>query len=138
MDIMKLGTELLLSKITGGAQADNGAVQAALAGLIGQGDGLDIAGLVSSMQSGDLADIAKSWLGDGSNASISQDQIRGMVDGGKLSQLAAAVGSDESSVLSGLQEAMPQMVDKSSSGGSLLDAVGGLSEAADLAKGLFK
>jgi len=138
MDLMKLGTQLLMSKLGGGAQSNSGAIQAALGSLLGKGDSPDLAGLISGLQSGGLGDIAKSWLGDGANASISADQIKDVVDSNKLSQLAAAAGTDENSILSGLQEAMPQMVDKASSGGSLLDSLGGLAGVASLAKGFLK
>lgn len=134
---MKLGTQLLMSKMSGGASADSGAVQNALGSLLGGGDKPDIGGLLSGLQSGGLGDVAKSWLGDGDNAPISTDQIKDVVDGNKLTQLASVLGTDEGSVLSGLQDAMPQMVDKASSGGSLLDSIGGISGAAKLAKGLL-
>jgi len=135
MDIMKLGTQLLLSKV--GGNADSSAVQNALGGLLGNGDAPDMGGLISGLQSKGLGDIAGSWLGDGDNSPISAEQLKGAVDGNKLSQLASALGTDEGSVLSGLQDAMPQMVDKASSGGSLLDSIGGLGGAAKLAKGLL-
>ncbi len=138
MDILKLGTELLMSKIGGGGQTDLGAVQAALSSLIGNGDSLDLAGLVSGMQSGGLEETAKSWLGDGDNSPISSDQIKNVIEGNKLSQLASVTGTDENSILSGLQEVIPQMVDKSSKGGSLFDSIGGLGGAADLAKSFLK
>ena len=138
MDLMKLGTQLLMSKLGGNAQGNSSAIQAALGGLLGNGDSPDMAGLVNSLQSGGLGDIAQSWLGDGDNAAISADQIKNVVDSNKLSDLAAAAGTDENSILSGLQEAMPQMVDKASSGGSLLDSVGGLAGVASLAKGFLK
>jgi uncharacterized protein YidB (DUF937 family) len=136
MDIMKLGTQLLMSKLSSSG-ADSNAVQNALGSLLGNGDSPDIAGLLNNLQSGGLGDIAKSWLGDGANASISAEQVKNVVDDNKLSQLASVLGTNESNVLSGLQEAMPQMVDKASSGGSLLDSIGGLGGAAKLAKGLL-
>lgn len=137
MDILKIGTQLLMSKISGGANADPSVVQSALAGLLGNGEKADIGSLVSGLQSGGLGDIVSSWLGDGENAAISAEQVKGAVDEQKLSALASALGTDEGSVLSGLQEAIPQVVDKSSSGGSLLDSIGGLAGAAKLAKGLL-
>ena len=136
MDIMKLGTQILMSKLSN-SNADAGAVQTALGSLLGNGDTPDIAGLLSNLQSGGLGDIAKSWLGDGANAGISSEQVKNVVDSNKLSELASVLGSDENTVLSGLQEAMPQMVDNASSGGSLLDSIGGLGGAAKLAKGLL-
>lgn len=138
MDLMKIGTQLLMSKLGGSGQANSSAVQSALGSLLGGGDSLDMAGLVNSLQSGGLGDIAKSWLGDGSNEAISTNQIKEVVDKDKLSQLASAADTDENSILSALQDAMPQMVDKASSGGSLLDSIGGLAGAANLAKGFLK
>jgi len=137
MDIMELGTQLLKSKLGGDANADSGAIKNALGNLLGDGDAPDIGSLISKLQSGGLGDVAKSWLGDGDNAEISADQLKNVIDDNKLSELASALGTDEGSVLSGLQEAMPQMVDKASSGGSLLDSIGGISGVVNLAKGLL-
>ena len=134
---MKLGAQLLMSKLSSSTNADSSAVQNALGSLMGNGETPDIGSLLSGLQSGGLGDIAKSWLGDGDNAPISADQVRNVVDGNKLSKLASVLGTDEDSVLSGLQEAMPQIVDKASSGGSLLDSIGGISGVANLAKGLL-
>ncbi len=136
MDIMKLGTQLLMSKI-GNNQADPGAVQNMLGSLLGAGDSLDITGLLGSLQSGGMGDIVQSWLGDGANAPISAEQVKNVIDESKLSQLASMLQTDENTVLSGLQDAVPQMVDNASSGGNLLDSIGGISGAANLAKGLF-
>ena len=43
----------------------------------------------------------------------------------------------ESEAVGGLQDAMPQMMDQASSGGSLLDSIGGISGAIGLAGKLF-
>ncbi len=45
--------------------------------------------------------------------------------------------TDEESLLQGLSEALPAIVDKSSSGGSRLDAIGGIDGALNMAKKLF-
>ena len=137
MDILKIGTQLLMSKLGGGAGANTGAVQKALGSLLGKGDSPDISSLLSGLQSGGLEGVVNSWLGDGDNEPISADQLKGAVDGEKLTELASALGTDEETVLSGLQDAVPEMVDKSSSGGSLLDSIGGIAGAAKLAKGLL-
>lgn len=140
MDIMKMGAEILSQKLQGGgASADTDAVKSALEGVLGgEGGGLDYGSIISGLQEGGLADVVGSWLGDGANEGISTNQLQDLLGGDKIGQLASALNSDEGSILSGLQEALPQMVDKSSSGGSLLDSVGGLGAVAGLAKGLFK
>lgn len=135
MDIMELGAQILAQKLGGDAGQQQSNVQDVLGGLLGGDNGqIDLAGLVSGLQGGGLADIAASWLGDGANAGISIDQITDLLGGDKIGQAASQLGTDEGSLLNGLSEALPEMVDKSSSGGSLLDAVGGLEGVASLAK----
>ncbi len=62
-----------------------------------------LADLLNGLQSGGLA--------DDDNASISTDQIKSLVDGGKSRQLTSILSANEASVLPALQEAVPQMVD---------------------------
>jgi len=78
------------------------------------------------MQGMDLGSIAESWLGDGDNADISTDQVRQVVGNDKVAAMAAELETDEDLVLNGLKDALPQIIDKSSVGGSLLDNPGDL------------
>ncbi len=139
MDLMKLGAELIQSKLGGDVSGDG--IVSALSGLLGGGDGkdLDLSGLVSGMMSegGGIGDIIGSWLGDGDNSPISGSQIQSLLGSDKISAFAGMLGIDTDSAADSLAEAVPQMVDKGSSGGSLLDSVGGISGAIDLAKKLF-
>jgi len=48
MDLMKMGTDMLMAKLGGGADA--GGVQSVLSGLIGDGDQMDIAGMIGKLQ----------------------------------------------------------------------------------------
>ena len=130
MDIMNLASGLIANKLG----VDQDTISGAMNGLIGDGDQFDLGSLVSNLQSGDLADIAASWLGDGENASISTDQIQNLMGSDKISAAAAQLGTSEGSLLETLQEALPQLVDQSSSGGSLLDSVGGIGGLASMAK----
>ena len=134
MDVMKLATGLLAKKL--GGNLGGAALNQAMGRLLGQSKegGLDIGNLVNGLQSKGLGDVASSWLGDGENAEISADQLKDVLGGEKISQAAAELGTDEGSLLAGLQDAIPQMVDKSSSGGSLLDSLGGLGGVANMAK----
>ncbi len=122
MDIMKLATGLLAQKLGG----NNAALGGALNNLLGSGDKADLGGLVAGLKEKGLGDVAESWLGDGENEEISTDQLKEVLDSEKVSQAAAELGTDENTLLESLKDAIPQMVDKSSNGGSLLDSVGGL------------
>lgn len=149
MDLMKLGTQLILSKLGGGNTSESG-ITSALSSLLG-GDsnnsdgGLDLSSLVSGMMSGGdsssdsggLANIVTSWLGDGDNETVSGSQIKDMLGSDKISEFASKLGVDDDTAADSLAEAVPQMVDKGSSGGSLLDSVGGISGALNLAKKLL-
>lgn len=133
MDLMKLGTELLASKL--GSGADSGAVSSALGGLLsGSGGESGLGGIIAAMQGKGLGSIAESWLGDGDNAEISSDQVRDVVGSDKIAAMASQLNTDEDSLLDSLKDALPQIVDKSSSGGSLLDSAGDL---LGMAKKLF-
>ena len=127
---MKLATGIMAQKLGG----NNPAITGVMNKLIGGGDKMDIAGLMSGLQAKGLGDVAGSWLGDGENAEISEDQLKDVLGEADVAEAAAELGTDESSLLASLKDALPQMVDKSSQGGSLLDSVGGLGGLAGLAK----
>jgi len=133
MDIMNIAKSMLAKKLG----ADSGAVGGVLDGLLGGGDKADIGGLVSGLKEKGLGDIAESWLGDGENKEISAEQLKESLGADEVAQAAEKLGTDEESLLGGLKDALPQLVDKASSGGSLLDSVGGLGGLGGMAKKLF-
>ena len=140
MDLMKLGTQLLMNKLNLDADGDGvpDGVAGALSGLLGgEGEGLDLGSLAAKMSDGGMAGMLGSWLGDGANDNISTDQIRDLFGGDKISAFASQLGISDEQAADSLADAVPQIVDQGSSGGNLLDAVGGLSGALDMAKELF-
>ena len=140
MDIMKLATQLLASNLgeSGGGNAD--ALQSVIGDLFGGSEkqGIDLGALLGNLQNSGLADTASSWLGDGDNEQISKSAIENMLGSGKVQEAAAQLGTNQNDLLAGLQDMIPQVVDKSSSGGSLLDSVGGISGLASLASKFLK
>lgn len=141
MDMMKLATQLLASKLgNSNGSGNNDLVQSVIGNLLGGSgnQGIDLGSIVGNLQNSGLGDIAKSWLGDGDNEHISRSQIEGMLGSDKIKEAASQLGADQNDLLRGLQDMIPQVVDKSSSGGSLLDSVGGLSGLAGLASKFLK
>ena len=140
MDMMQLATQLLGSKLGGDAGNNNDLLQSVIGGLLGGsgGQGIDLGSLVGNLQNSGLASIAESWLGDGDNDHISRSQIQDLLGSDKIADAAKQLGADQNDLLRGLQDMIPQVVDKSSSGGNLLDSVGGLSGLAGLASKLLK
>ena len=143
-NLLKMGATMFInSKQSGdaGSGLDIGSLTSALTDLAGGGSskgGFDLSSLLSKMDSGGLGAIAKTWLGDGSNEAISPDQISTMLGTDKISEFASKLGLSNEEAAGGLSEALPQMVDKASSGGSLLDSIGGVSGAVGLASKLFR
>ena len=138
MDIKSLATQLIMSKI-GGAN-DSGAASSALDDLVGGSGGFDLGDIVGKFtgSGGDLAEKAKSWLGDGGNESVSADQIQDAIGSDKIEAFAKKLGIGTEEASSSLSQILPDLIDKSSQGGNLLGSVGGLSGLAGLASKFFK
>lgn len=130
MDIKSLAAGMLAKKLGG----NNDAIGGVMDQLLGSGDKMDLGSLVSGFKDKGLGNVAESWLGDGENAPVSADQLKDVLGADQISAAASKLGTDEGSLLSGLQDALPQLVDKASSGGNLLDSVGGVGGLAGMAK----
>ena len=135
MDIMELGSQLLKEQL--GANADNADLSGAMSAL-GGGGGLDIGSVVSGMMAnGSLAGMVSSWLGDGDNEAIDAGQLGAIFENEQLAGFAEKLGIDSDSAGQLISKFLPMLIDKSSSGGSLLDSIGGLDDVMDFAKKLF-
>ncbi len=138
MDIMELGASLLSQKL--GLELDTNSIAAALSGLLSGADGqIDLAGLVASMSANaDIGNLVSSWLGDGANEVLSAESVAGIFGSDKLSAFASQLGIDDALAAGGLAEVLPEMIDKASSGGSLLDLAGGAGGLLGAASSFFK
>ncbi|MFI3137935.1 MAG: YidB family protein [Methylococcaceae bacterium] len=138
--IIQMGAQLFKAQLDKdhNGQLDVTEISTALTGLLSNGQGgLDIASLVKNMQGGDLIAMAASWLGDGPNQAVQPGQLAQILGDDKIAAFAKQLGLSPEKALSGLTEAVPAVVDQSSTGGSLLDMVGGVSGAINLASKLF-
>ena len=138
MDLLQLASQLLSEKL--GLDVDPQTIGSALSSLLGDGQGnIDFAGLASRMAgSGELGNILNSWLGDGANAAISADSVLGLLGESQVSEFASRVGTETGAAAQGLAEVLPQIMDQASSGGSLLESVGGVGGLLGAAGSLFK
>lgn len=133
MDLLELGGKLLKDKM---GDLDNDTISSLLGGVLGGGDAakLDLGGFVDKLKGSNLGNLADSWLGDGDNDEISPEQMKEIVGADKIKELAEKSGKDEDSLLDGLRDVVPRLIDQSSKGGSLLDSLGGLGGIAGMAK----
>jgi len=130
-----MGKELLGGKL-GGAGQSGGNIMEALSGLT-SGEGLDIGGIAEKLKAGGLGDQLTSWMGDGENQPVSADQITNALGSDKIAEMASKMGVDASSAAETLSQAVPNLMDKLSSGGDFLEqATSG--NPMDMVKGLFK
>ncbi len=139
-NILKLGASAFMNSNQSGEAGSNlnpDVLMSALSNLIGGEGGFDIGSLMSKMQGSDLLGMAQSWLGDGDNQAIDVNQIMSLFGSDKISAFASQLGMSESEAVGGLSDAVPQMIDNASSGGSILDSVGGLEGAMGLAGKFF-
>lgn len=136
MDIIEIGTNLIQEKF--GINIDSSTISEALTTLLGgKGGEIDLQALISQfMEGGGLENIVQSWLGDGSNNLISADQIGAILGNSKITDFASKLGIDSSQATEGLSEIIPQLIDKASSGGSLLDGLD-VSSVLGMAKKFF-
>ena len=137
MDLMNMGKQLLADKM--GDQA--GGIMDALSGLTG--GNLDMGSLMSKLKDGGLGGQVDSWMGDGENEPVSAEQLKSALGEEELAAASEKMGCDADTCAAHLSGALPDLADKFSGGGSILDAsgladkLGGASGALDMAKGLF-
>ncbi len=138
MDIMKMGQQLLADKLGDNA----GGMMEALSGITG--GNLDMGALMGKLTEGGLGDQVQSWMGDGENAPVSADEIKSALGEDQIAAASEKMGVDADTAAQQLSDALPDLADKFSGGGSMLDAsslmdkLGGASGVLDMAKGLFK
>jgi uncharacterized protein YidB (DUF937 family) len=134
VDLMQLGSDLIKEQL--GADGQERDTAGALSALSG-GGGLDIGSIVTGMMAnGDLSSVVTSWLGDGSNDAIGGNQLQAIFQNENIQAFAAKLGIDLDSATALLSNVLPNLVDKSSSGGSLLDSID-MEDVMGFAKKLF-
>jgi hypothetical protein len=133
-----MAAQLFLDKSGGNTGLDVGTVASALKKLLPiDGNDLNIGALISQFGAGDLASIVGSWLGDGDNDAITGTNIRDALGSDKVASFASELGIDANKASEGLAGMIPELINKNSSGGSLLDSVGGAGGVASLVGKLF-
>jgi uncharacterized protein YidB (DUF937 family) len=144
-ELFKVGAKLIEGNSDNATTGlDMGDIAAALSKLLmnGQG-GLDLAALVGGLSQNGLGEIVGSWLGNGENKAISTDQVADLLGSAKVSEFASQLGLSDESAKNALADALPQVVDKATSGeGSIMDemlaGVGGPQGAMDMLSKMFR
>lgn len=106
-----------LKSVVGAAAGQNGEMLTMVTQLIEKNGG--VTGLLEKFNAAGLGDIAKSWIGNGQNLSISPEQIEKVLGSPQVQEFAAKFGLDTSKVTSMLAAGLPQIMDKLSPDGQM-------------------
>jgi len=138
MNFKNLATRVLMDQIEG--VNNSGVVASALDQLAPNSEDFHLGEIVSRIQGsgGNLASKAKSWLGDGANESISPAQVQEALGSDKIAAFGNKLGIDRNEAGYRLAKILPELVDKSSQGGRLLDSIGDKGLFAGLASKFLK
>jgi uncharacterized protein YidB (DUF937 family) len=79
----------------------------------------DINGLVAALQKGGLGPQVQSWLGNGANMPITEDQLKAILGNSQIQDLARQFGLPVDAALKILAQYLPELVDKASPNGTL-------------------
>lgn len=79
----------------------------------------DINGLVAALQKGGLGPQVQSWLGNGANMPITEDQLKAILGNSQLHDMARQFGLPVDAALKILAQYLPELVDKASPNGTL-------------------
>ena len=142
-ELLNLGASVIRSNSDDATTSlDPDQLSSALGNLFGgTGGKLDFGTLLGKMKESGLDDIVASWLGNGKNASISGETIKNLLGSDKVADFASMLGLSESNAEAAIADALPEMVDKASPEGSLLeniiDNAGGLDGLLGIARKFF-
>jgi uncharacterized protein YidB (DUF937 family) len=78
-----------------------------------------IQGVVAQLEQQGLGGVARSWVSQGGNESISPAQISQAFGSGMLGQLAAKAGMNPQELAAKLSQALPAAIDKLTPGGTI-------------------
>ena len=79
----------------------------------------DINGLVAALEKGGLGPQVQSWLGNGANMPITEDQLKAVLGNSQVQDFARQLGLPVDATLKILAQYLPELVDKASPNGTL-------------------
>jgi uncharacterized protein YidB (DUF937 family) len=79
----------------------------------------DLPGLVAALEKGGLGPQVQSWLGNGQNIPITEDQLKAVLGNAQVQDFARHLGLPVDQTLAALAKYLPEIVDKASPNGVL-------------------
>jgi uncharacterized protein YidB (DUF937 family) len=112
-----LGLGDMLKSVLG--QAESAALPTVINTVLAQTQYHDLNGLVAALQKGGLDTQVKSWLGNGNNLPVTEDQLKAVLGNSQVQEFARHLGLPVDQTLSVLAKYLPDIVDKASPNGTL-------------------
>jgi uncharacterized protein YidB (DUF937 family) len=129
----------LVGKVVGAVKGSPGQEQGLVEGVMGlltnQETG-GIAGLIQSFNQQGLGDIISSWVGTGTNAAITPEQVQEVLGSDVIQQLAEKSGVSFDAAQAQLAALLPSLIDKATPEGKVPEG-GLLDMGQELLRGLF-
>ena len=129
----------LVGKVVGAVKGSPGQEEGLAAGVMGlltNPETGGIAGLVQTFKQQGLGDIISSWVGTGTNAAITPDQVQEVLGSDVIQQLAEKSGISVDAAKAQLAELLPSLIDKATPEGKIPEG-GLLDMGQELLRGLF-
>jgi len=79
----------------------------------------DLNGLVAALEKGGLGPQVQSWLGNGANMPITEDQLKAVLGNAQVQDFARHLGLPVDETLKLLAQYLPELVDKASPNGTI-------------------
>lgn len=138
MNFKNLATQLVMSHIETANSSTH--ASSALDRLVGGNKAFDLGDLLGTLQrsGGDVARKTRSWLADGANQPVSAAQLERALGKDKIAAFGRALGIDPELASVKLAKILPDLIDKSSQSGVLLDRLGEKRGLAQFASRLFR
>ncbi len=122
MDLMNiLGGVLGAQEAPDASAGQQGKLAAAIMELLKSGQIGGLQGLIDLFQQKGLADVMESWVGMGQNKPVNEGQLKSVLGGDLLTQLAQKTGLPLDSIAPALSSVLPGIIDKLTPQGQVPD-----------------
>jgi uncharacterized protein YidB (DUF937 family) len=119
-----------------GSPGQEGGLMAGVMSLLTNKETGGITGLTQAFNQQGLGDIISSWVGTGTNAAITPDQVQKVLGSDVIQQMAEKSGVSVDTVKAQLAEILPSLIDKATPEGKIPEG-GLLDMGQEFLKGLF-
>lgn len=102
-----------------GGKSDNNLLGQIAMEMINKNGGLG--GILEKFNQAGLGDLAASWIGQGSNQSLTEDQVSNVFGNDMIAEMASKFGVDSSLLTSQIAQYLPELVNQATPAGIVND-----------------